>query len=606
MTRVLALVPLALGILGVPTPHPALTQTEDSKLTPTHGGYGAEFGGAVAGAGDVDGDGYDDLIVGSPGYSVGMGAVYLYPGSASGIDAGTFVQLLASDAGILDEFGGTLAGAGDLDADGYDDVIIGAPLSDDQGSNAGSVYVVRGSASGLDVTTELELTASDGAEDANFGGALAGVGDVNGDGYHDIVVGAQGDDESAGAVYLFLGGAIGVDPASETKLTASDGAASDSFGSSVAAAGDVNGDGYDDLIVGSPGRGDGGAAYLYLGSAAGLGSETLLTASDGVLDDAFGIAVSGAGDVNGDGYDDVFIGASGVDDSGASAGATYLYLGSAAGLDLASEIELLASDGYGGDRFGYAVAGAGDRDGDGHADLLVGAYGDDDGGSGSGAAYTYPGNAKGPVAGGEVKLLASDADASDEFGLTLALAGDLNGDGAADLVVGAEGDDEEGSNSGAVYLFYGECTAVSTWYADSDGDGFGDPAVSAEACGAPSGHVADATDCDDNDASVYPGAPEIPDDGIDQDCSGEDAVGDTGGPVDDTDLPPDDTGDSGGDTEPPVDSDPLSDDTGSGPADTGEAGDPKDEKGCSSSARSAGGMLLMLLALAALVRRQRP
>ena len=369
----------------------------------------------------------------------------------------------------------------------------------------------------------------------------------------------------------------------------------------------MNGDGYDDVIVGAQGRSELGSAYLFPGSAGGLGVGVEITASDGVADDSFGIAVAGVGDVDGDGYDDVLVGASGADDNGASAGAAYLFPGGAAGLDSDREHKLLASDGYGGDRFGYAVASAGDRDGDGYTDVLVGAYGDDDGGSGSGAAYLFPGSAKGVVESAEVKLLASDAAADDGFGLWVAGAGDLNGDGADDLTVGAPDDDDLGTSSGAAYLFYGECTAVSTFYADADGDGYGDSTVSAESCGAPEGHVADASDCDDADASVYPGAPELAGDGVDQDCDGEDLEQDTGDPVDDTGGPPQDTDDSAPpqDSDPPSDSEPAADDTGPGPADTGTRKEPSVPKGCTSAGGSPRGMLLSMLCLPTMILRRR-
>ena len=195
---------LGLDAAGPPVPHPGSTVLEDSKLTPVHGGYDAAFGSALDGAGDVNGDGYDDLIVGSPGYSVGMGMAYLFTGSASGIDSSAVAALMASDAAILDRFGAAVAGAGDVDGDGYDDVIVGAYESDDGGSGAGSVYLYRGGASGIDLSSELELSASDASSDAYFGRAVAGVGDVNGDGYDDVVVGAEGDDDSTGAAYLYL------------------------------------------------------------------------------------------------------------------------------------------------------------------------------------------------------------------------------------------------------------------------------------------------------------------------------------------------------------------------------------------------------------------
>jgi len=587
------------GSALAPLPHPGLIAYEDAKLGAPHGGYGAEFGAAVAGAGDVNGDGYDDLIVGSPGYSVGTGAAYVFLGAAGGVDVGSAIQLAASDGAILDSFGVAVAGAGDVNGDGYDDVLVGSARE----GSPGVAYLYLGSAAGIDSATELQLAASDGVDDDGFGVAVAGVGDVDGDGYGDVAVGAPSADSGAGAAYLYTGSASGLDASRQQRLALTTSGSSDALGSALAGAGDVNGDGYDDLVVGARGRGTTGAVVLYPGGPSGLGSGTELTATVAAMDDAFGVAVAGVGDVDGDGHDDVLVGASGADFGGSSAGAAFYLPGSAGGLDSAGEAILLPSDSFGSDRFGLAVGGGGDQDGDGYADVVGGAPDDDDAGAGSGAGYTFPGSVAGPVPGGEVKLLASDGAAGDALGTATASVGDLDGDGADDLVLGAPGVDDAGSDSGAVYLFYGECTAVSTWHLDGDGDGFGDPDETTEACGAPTGHVADGSDCDDTDASVYPGAPEIPGDGVDQDCDGEDAVGDTG----DTGGGPVDTGDSGDTGEFPSDSETDSDppdDTCCSPGDTGEGKDPDDGRGCATSGRNAPALAALLLLIPTLARRR--
>jgi hypothetical protein len=501
---------LVLNVEGAAWPivvDPVLSSTED-KLTASDGAAYDSFGWSVAGAGDVNGDGYADLVVGSladDDAGSASGSAYVYYGSAAGIDASPEDKLIPLDGYAGNVFGGSVAGAGDVNGDGYADVVVGSYNDGDAGLlNSGSAYLYNGTATGIDVRTEDKLTASDAAAHGYFGITVAGAGDVNGDGYADLVVGAPGDDTARGAAYVYYGSASGIDAFTEDKLTASDGRGYDYFGVSVAGAGDVNGDGYADLVVGAymddHSATDSGSAYVYYGSATGIdaSAEDKLAASDASSYDSFGWSVAGAGDVTGDGYADLVVGAYLSDDGGAESGSAYVYYGSASGVDASAEDKLAASDAAAGARFGYSVAGAGDVNADGYADLVVGAYRSDDGGTERGSAYVYYGTASSIDASAEDKLIASDGVAYDSFGRSVAGAGDVNSDGYADLVVGAYKDDDRGSDSGSVYVYFDPCI-------DADADGF---------C------LSD--DCDDTDASFNPGATEVWYDGVDHNCDGND------------------------------------------------------------------------------------
>ena len=524
---------------------------EALKLTASDGAAYAFFGCAVAGAGDVNGDGYADVLIGASGFSdyrVDMGAAYLYRGGPEGLALSGERRITASDRAGRDYFAGSVAGAGDLDGDGYDDLLVGSKGDDDMGSLSGSAYVYYGVAHGIAGHNALKLLASDGAEEDEYGFSVAGLGDVNGDGYDDLAVGAVSHDQpaiDAGSVYVYLGSDQGPDAASELRLYPSNGDEGDSFGHSVSAAGDVDGDGYDDVIVGGKGDDDlgesSGSAYVYSGGPEGveLASESKLLASDGDEFDLFGRPSSGAGDVNGDGYSDVILGAKDDEDLGAGSGSAYLFLGSAGGVDAASELKLWASDGREGDNFGVAVAAAGDVDADGYDDVLVGASWADDAGEDAGAAYVYFGCPNGLSIQRETKLWVSDGAAGAYLGGLVAGIGDVNGDGYDDLLLGAFGDGEQGESAGAAYVFHGTCEDgdedgvcdledcdledpevgdPTTSYLDGDGDGYGDLDQAREDCdGAPSGYSEQGGDCDDGDEQVNPGADERCD-GLDNDC----------------------------------------------------------------------------------------
>ncbi len=506
----------------------------EDKLLASDGAANDMFG-VVARAGDVDGDGYDDIIVGAP-----SGAAYVYRGSSSGIDASSEVKLTPADGTTGAGFGYATACAGDINDDGYDDVIVGAWYQD---SAAGAAYVYYGSVTGIEPASEDVLTASDGRSYSYFGIDVDGAGDVNRDGYDDVIIGARGGSSVFGAAYVYYGTASGIDASSEDKLTASDQDNSDRYGHQVAGAGDLDGDGYGDVLVGTPEDDDegsaAGAVYVYYGSSSGIdaSSEDKLTASDGAASDQYGIAVARAGDVDGDGYGDILIGAYLEDEGGSSAGAAYVYYGSSVGVKASSEDKLVASDAGSGDYFGAFLSAAGDLDGDGYGDILVSANQDDDAASNAGAVYVYYGSSAGIRASSEEKLTASDAAASDHYGTFVAGDLDIDGDGYPDAVVGAEGVDDLGTSSGAAYVITGDVDGdgdgvpslidcddddlavrgPSTRYADSDGDGYGDPSASASVCPSASGYVTNLLDCDDTDAAISPSADELCD-GVDNDC----------------------------------------------------------------------------------------
>jgi hypothetical protein len=468
----------------------------DIKLVASDASTGEEFGAALA-AGDINGDGYDDVVVGSQyhhGTANYAGAVYIYYGSASGTDPADEDILQASDGTSYDYFGCSVSTA-DIDNDGYDGGIVGARYAPGVGSSTGVVYVYYGSSSGVDASSEQKIYASDGGSSDEFGKSVAGAGDLDGDGYDDVIVGAGEDDDNgagAGAVYAYYGSATGVDPAREDKQLASDGAADDDFGDAVAAAGDVDGDGYDDVIVGAwlddHTATDSGSAYVLFGSASGLdpAREDKLTASDGNASNYWwGYSVSGVGDLDADGYADMVVGAFADKDNGTAAGAAYVYFGSSTGVDLSREQKMVASDGQAWDYYGTSVSGGGDVDGDGYDDLVVGAWGDKWYGIESGTAYVRYGGSGGLDTSRQTKIVSADAGGADAFGKHVSFAGDVNGDGFADLVVGAPY--EAGSNPGAAYVFFG---ADEGYCADADGDGLCD---SDDACPT---EAANATDLD--------------------------------------------------------------------------------------------------------------
>ena len=396
----------------------------------------AQFGISVDTAGDVNGDGYDDVIVGAFNDD-GKGRVFVYHGSASGLSK-TANWTVGSDRYSL--FGGSVARAGDVNGDGYSDVIVGAPSFSNDQAFEGKVFVYYGSPSGLSLNPDW--TAEGDQDSADFGFSVASAGDVNDDGYSDLIVGApsySAAQERAGKVFVYYGSPSG--PSASPDWTVESDQSRAVFGISVGSAGDVNGDGFSDIIVGADSYDDGqtdeGRAFLYLGSVSGLSLSAAWTAESNQDAAYFGNSVATAGDVNGDGYSDVIIGADNFTHDQLFEGGAFVYLGSANGLALTPAWSADSDQDYG--SFGSAVASAGDVNGDGYSDVIVGAtfYESDNNQRNEGKAYVFLGSASGLAL--TPTWTAESNRKNSALGSSVAGAGDVNADGFDDFIIGVSG-----------------------------------------------------------------------------------------------------------------------------------------------------------------------
>jgi hypothetical protein len=444
----------------------------------------AGMGFSVAGAGDVNGDGYADVIVGAHVFdapSNAEGAAFVFLGSAGGVvgtNPGTAHAQLETDQ--IGAQVNSAAGAGDVNGDGYADVILGSMFYDAGASDEGAAFLFLGSAGGIVGTnpgTAHAQLESDQAG-AQLGLSVAGAGDVNGDGYADVIVNAWSYDAGQtdeGAAFVFLGSSTGIPSGNPTTAYAQiETNQVDGELRRVAGAGDVNGDGYADVIVGADfydaGESNEGAAFIYHGGSEGILDGDPTTAAAQLESDQahahLGWSVAGAGDVNGDGYADVIVGADDYDAGETDEGAAFVFLGSAGGIvgnDPGTAHAQLESD-QASARLGDSVAGAGDVNGDGYADVIVGASLYDAGSTDEGAAFVFLGSAGG-IAGndpGAAHAQLESDQASARLGDSVAGAGDVNGDGYADVIVGANLYDAGTTDEGAAWVFHGSASGIAS------------------------------------------------------------------------------------------------------------------------------------------------
>ncbi|MEO1278475.1 MAG: integrin alpha [Planctomycetota bacterium] len=453
------------------------------------------------------------------------------------LNGDTGFRLAGIDAGDISGY--SVSSAGDVNGDGIDDLIIGAfPADPYSRYEAGETYVVFGrdaAVGGFPAAIELkDLDGTNGfrlvgiAREDRSGSSVASAGDVNGDSVDDLIIAAFGADpggrDEAGQTYVVFGrnAAAGGFPAA-VELVDLDGTsgfringidANDRSGISVNSAGDVNGDGVDDLIIGAPnadpdGRDFAGETYVVFGrnaASGGFPQAVELADLDGTNGfrlnginayDVSGESVASAGDVNGDGVDDIVIGASNADPEGRLfAGETYVVFGRDAALgSFPAVLELASLDGTDGFRLdgidpydvsGRSVASAGDINGDGVDDLVIGARGADPSGRDR-AGETYVVLGRDGVSGGfpaVIELADLDGtdgfriegvDANDSSGEFVASAGDINGDGVGDLIIGAPTADQDGQPfAGEAYVVFGRDAGAGSFpvtieLADLDG-----------------------------------------------------------------------------------------------------------------------------------------
>ncbi|MCK5773849.1 MAG: FG-GAP repeat protein [Thermoplasmata archaeon] len=430
--------------------------------------------------GDVNGDGYDDFMVqtmrnGFDGYHLIFGRSN---NTLTNMTLwGNEIRFSGSRSETVN-MDSNIARAGDVNGDGYDDFLIGEQAYD--GTHKGKTHLIFGMRSGWNKGSTLDddSNASFLGENSDdwSGYSVSGGGDINGDGYDDLIIGSPGNDEyisESGQVYIIFGKRTGW--TTDVSLSNADASyhgtlSGENIGLSLSIVGDINKDGYDDIAIGGPGAKIGddvpGKIYLIFGRSSGWEMDMLLDSPDASFIgedhlDYAGSMISGAGDVNGDGFDDMLIGAYGNDDGGDRAGKTYLVFGRPNSwpqedpLDTKSNASFIGGSVIG--LSGLDVTGVGDVNKDGYDDFMIAEYENDTGGENAGQTYFFYGK----QIGWSLDAMLSGSDVSfigeaphDKCGDGISGDGDINGDGYPDILIGSPGNSQTNGAAGKVYLIY--------------------------------------------------------------------------------------------------------------------------------------------------------
>jgi hypothetical protein len=441
--------------------------TADVRLT---GANASDQLGRGVALGDFDGDGDGDLLGGMPYYdtpapTTGAAVVWYGPITASGTVSETASAVLTGSSSSA--YVGQYVAAGDHDGDGADELVVGA---EGMSSYAGAAYIVYGGSRytgsrQISLVSGI-ATLTGGTASDYLGHNVASGGDMDGDGTEEIVVGAylqSGSAASTGAAYLLYGSPTrraGTTAASASDATVRGITAGAHLGYAVSFVDDMDGDGLDELLLGAYGTGAStGSAYLFLGDATHLSGTLSASTADktyvgSATSDYAGYGVYDLNDLDGDGYADVGVHGYGYDSTAFSVGALWVYAG---GTFLSTTATATLYGTTATDAFGEEAVSIGDQDGDGADDLLVGAGSQDTAASGAGAAYLFYGPVSGAIpASAADATFFGDTGGDGYFGRRLPdEPGDVTGDGVPDIVLGAWLDDGYVNDAGALYVWSG-------------------------------------------------------------------------------------------------------------------------------------------------------
>lgn len=426
-------------------------------------GAGDWAGRQIRPAGDVNGDGIGDVVATAHWHDAtgdDAGATYLLLGPVQQGGSLADADAILLGEGPHDASGVSATSAGDVDGDGFADLIIGADGHDLPLNNAGTIYLVRGPVTGTIGLGGADAKATGEGRGDLAGVSVAGVGDTDGDGFDDVLIGARYHDEAhpdAGAAYLLRGPFSGSFSLADADAKLLGQLRGDWAGITVSELGDTDGDGLADLGIGAryADRGpieDAGASYLVLGPVAGttdLDAADAIFVAEGAGDE--GGRIAGGGDTNSDGFDDVLIGARLNDRAGTDAGIAYLLQGPGTGVVDLANAHATITGAAAGDELGFRLDVIDDVDGDGNAELIVAGWRSDEVAYDAGAVYLFLGPLQGTHSAGAADRIWLGEALGDWAGSSVS-GGDVDGDGLAEVMIGASFQDDGAEDAGAVYI----------------------------------------------------------------------------------------------------------------------------------------------------------